>query len=240
VNLYLLVEGSKTEPQIYEAWIGYVFPCLRRVKDRDEIKHNHCYIFEGSGYNYTKTRVQAALEDAVAVGCVDHLILCFDSDYRTFEETFSEIEAELLAAQDIMQSVSDQFPPISIIIQNRCIETWLLGNTKVVRSSDENLREHVDFYNVAVDDPELMLHRVESRQRAVARYHKEYLKAVFRAAGESYSESSPGIAMNSDYLEALIARHVETGHLLFFRRLLDLWQHLGSPLFADRPLPPPS
>ena len=43
MNIYLLMEGSKTEPVVYNSWINYVAPHMSQVKKLSDIKENNFY-----------------------------------------------------------------------------------------------------------------------------------------------------------------------------------------------------
>lgn len=50
MNIYLLMEGSKTEPVVYNAWINHVAPHMSQVKKLSDIKENNFYIISSQGY----------------------------------------------------------------------------------------------------------------------------------------------------------------------------------------------
>lgn len=38
MNLYFLVEGKRTERKVYPAWLAYLLPELKQVKNYDEVE----------------------------------------------------------------------------------------------------------------------------------------------------------------------------------------------------------
>jgi hypothetical protein len=50
VNLLFLVEGEKTEPKVYRAWLKHLFPDLIFVERPEDMMGNTCRIVEGRGY----------------------------------------------------------------------------------------------------------------------------------------------------------------------------------------------
>ena len=57
MNLYFLLEGEKTEVQLYPAWIKFLKPQLQQVDFISQIDVNNFYIFSAGGipsiYNHT-------------------------------------------------------------------------------------------------------------------------------------------------------------------------------------------
>lgn len=49
MNLYFVLEGEKTEVQLYPKWIEYVLPELSQVDFEKDVVNNHYYIFSGGG-----------------------------------------------------------------------------------------------------------------------------------------------------------------------------------------------
>ena len=50
MNLLFLVEGAKTEPKIYQAWLQHLFPQLTFVAKPEEMTTHCCRIIIGCGY----------------------------------------------------------------------------------------------------------------------------------------------------------------------------------------------
>ena len=50
MNLLFLVEGGKTEPKVYKAWLQHLFPSLTFVVRPEDMTMNTCRIIAGNGY----------------------------------------------------------------------------------------------------------------------------------------------------------------------------------------------
>lgn len=50
MNIYMLMEGSRSEPIIYDAWIKYLSPNMTRVYDLNLIDDDKFYITSSDGY----------------------------------------------------------------------------------------------------------------------------------------------------------------------------------------------
>lgn len=221
MNLLLLVEGSESEPRIYDAWLRHLFPELRRVETCSLLTDSTFCIVAGHGYPHVLNHVTQALDEIGRSGRVDHFLICVDSDFRSLEATREALLACLPA--------SGPRVPTHIVVQRRCIETWLLGHQALVAAaSGPEARRFRERYDVAVYDPELL--ECPERPRRVSQHHKAYLRAVL----PGYHEAEPGPALSADYFHALIERHNTTGHLATFGHLLAIWRQLAChPLSAE-------
>jgi hypothetical protein len=78
---------------------------------------------------------------------------------------------------------------VSEIVQNPCVETWLLGNRlkypRLIHNS--TLKEFTTFYNVHCWDPEKM--PLIPSQRTIGRFHARYLKLMLNAQNIYYSKT---------------------------------------------------
>jgi hypothetical protein len=217
VNLYLIVEGRRTEPRLYRAWLPHLYPGISEVRRVEDIAGCHFFLVPGMGYPSLLHRIQAACRDCQRWS-FDHLLICADAESCEAEVHRREIEGTVLASRCTI--------PCTIIVADCCIETWLLGNAKVIRRhpTTEALRDWLAWYDVRQLDPERMPSHPQHRTRAVT--HKECLKGVFRERGLNYSEKHPGEAASPGYLEQLVARGRTSRaqgapHLASFMSLVD-------------------
>lgn len=222
MNLYLLVEGERTEKKVYRAWIAHVFPNLEQVYRIEDIKDNHFFLLAGYGYPSYLQRIPTALTDIKRHGNIDHFLICVDAEENTVEAKRAEI-------QEIISKSTD-FAPCHIIIHNCCMETWFLGNRKIFRPHphSKKLVEFIRFYDVSRDDPEEM--GCPSDYPTRAQFHDEYLKEIFRERGLSYNKRRPAEVIERYYFNELIKRNTKTGHLATFGELIELWKTLGGRL----------
>ncbi len=222
MNLYLLVEGRRTERQVYRSWLTHVFPKLREVRRIEDVTDNHFLIVSGYGYPSYMRRITAGARDIEAHGAIDLFLICIDAEENTLEEKLAEVE-------DVVPSACRAIA--RVIVHDCCIESWFLGHRKVVRRQPERpeLRRMLDFYDVVEDDPEAMPCMAGYSTRA--RFHEAYLREVFRERGLAYSKDLPRSVQDRPYLEELVRRRMQTGHLASFGRLLEVWQEMGAEAF---------
>ncbi|MFS8070014.1 MAG: hypothetical protein ACMG6S_26920, partial [Byssovorax sp.] len=159
MNLYFLVEGLRTEKQVYRRWVEHVFPSLSQVQNVAEMTANSWYIISGYGIPSYKRRIRDALEDIKDNPAVDHFFICIDAEEDSYEARFTEVEAEV-RKWETETRVRDRNPSfrIHIIVQNCCVETWFLGHARMMRRTPSSavLAEYKRFYDVREDDPEHM------------------------------------------------------------------------------------
>ena len=225
MNIYFLVEGNRTEKKIYPQWLKYLVPKLKRVKYHDQVTSNNYYLISGEGYPaMLHDGLDNAIDKIQETKNYDYLVLCVDAD----EESVKERE------QYIREFIEDKNPDLGkteiiIIVQNRCIETWLLGNSNLFDSRQpmkSPLSEYADYYDVSKNDPELM---GAFEMRNHADFHVKYLQATFRAKELKYTKKNPGEAQKKHYLEAIQKRVKENPtHLQTFQSFLDFCEILNS------------
>jgi len=228
MNLFFLVEGEKTEVKIYKKWVEHTFPQLTFVKNIQLVTTNCFCIFPAGGYPKIFTDEPSPLDicltDITKHGSIDHFFICLDSEEEDYKIRFKEVETELETLNEIGISSSVQ-TSIHIIVQHCCIETWFLGNTKMLRKNpqSQNLLEFKKFYDVSINDPELM--DCPDGYLTKASFHLEYLKKMLKEKNPNltYTKKYQGPTTEKAYLEALRQRCEKTGHLSSLKRLFDIW-----------------
>lgn len=219
MNLYFLVEGRRTERRIYPKWLAYLLPHFSRIENPDEATTNTYYLISGQGYpRMLDVQLPNSVADINSVGKYDYLIVVLDADELTVQERLAEVNSSINEQKLNINSSTT----LRVIVQNRCIETWLLGNRRVFprNPQDSKLREYIAHFDVAQNDPELSL---AFPKMLHSEYHLEYIKAVFRERGLTYTKENPGHSLDNSYLEALQDRvAVSTNHLLSFQQFLSL------------------
>ena len=208
MNIYVLVEG-KTEKVVYKTWIPYVNPDLTYVNYPVELADNQFAIVSAMGYPDYLELIDSAVEDVVSSAAIDRLVVAIDSEEMTRAEKYDEVEARI---QSIDRSIDYR-----IIVQHFCLETWALGNRRVVRAlpQEANLKLFKGVYDVRVRDPgELPAYKEWNR----AQFAYRFLRAAFRDRWGSltYSKSNPSQLRNKSYLEQLDYRLSATGHIESF------------------------
>jgi hypothetical protein len=218
MNLYFLVEGKRTERKVYPAWLAYLLPELKQVKSYDEVKKNNYYLFSAEGYpSIIDVHLPNAIADIQQQGNYNYLVVCLDAE----ENTVSEIEQEIY---DFLNAEKIQMGNIKLvlIIQNRCFETWFLGNRKIYsrQPQDSPLLDYTRYYDISVNCPELMGKYQDFNTHA--QFHEAYLKELFRAKNINYSKKNPGDVLKPYYIEELLTRiRVHNQHLPSFKNFID-------------------
>jgi hypothetical protein len=218
MNLYFILEGEITEVLLYPKWINYILPNYKQVFLEKDVKENNFYIFSGGGipsiYNHTINAIKDINDNPV----FDKLIVCLDGEEIGVEARITE------AKEKIAQSGVKLTPSCNIdfVIQNICIETWFLGNRKIVKKIPEGLllKEFIEHYNVTIKDPE-GLEKIE-RFKNLAHFHYSYFREILKEHNLSYKKSNPKIVLEKSFFDELEKRVNETEHLSTFKQLLTL------------------
>jgi len=219
MSLYLLVEGDQTEPLIYASWLRHCLPTWRRVERVEDVEDDTFFMISGRGYPSYLNRIKAAIADVQTHG-VRWLWICVDSEEMSHEQKTNEI-----------RSILDEchaFQGTRVIVQHCCLETWLLGNAKVVKRVPENepLRSYMAHYDVVQEDPEKMPSMPGFETRA--RFHLAYLRKVFEERSDRYAKNNPGGAKEHYYLRELIRRRMTTEHISSFAALVSAFREIGA------------
>lgn len=218
MNLYFILEGDKTEVILYPQWIEYVLTNYSKVNFENEATENSYYIFSGGGipsiYNHTVNAIKNINDNPI----YDKLIVCLDGEEIGVEARLNEIKSYIdKSGVKLTESCEIHF-----VIQNICIETWFLGNRKIVKKIPEGLklREFLAHYDVTENDPELM-NKIDS-YRNKAHFHYSYFREILKEHNLTYSKSKPKVVMEKTYFEQLEKRTKDTEHIPTFKQLLDL------------------
>ena len=214
MNLYVVVEGRRSEKRIYGTWLPLLFPGHARIEDPESAAGSHFYLVSGGGYpNYKRIISQAVLDIARMVPRYQHLMVCVDAEDATVDERRAELEPCLKGC------------PIgaTVIVQDCCIETWLLGNRRLVPEvpKSTNFSAFKAHFDVRSSDPERMAAPAEHAGSRAA-WHAAYLRAAVADRDLSTTKKHPGEAGGPAALDQLQRRVSETGHLRSLARLLAL------------------
>lgn len=220
MNIYILVEGEETELQLYPQWLSYLLPELSRVNTFNRVIENNYYIFSGQGipsiYNHTVN----AIKDINALkNKYDYLIVALDADELSVEKRAERV-LEKIKEAEIELNPNCQ---LEIIVHNKCVETWFLGNRKVYKRNPQSERflEYSKHYNVEENDPELM--EKLPRFATTSQFHEAYLREMLNEYNIRYRKSRPNEVLKPYYLEELIKRvEDESTHLQSFSKFLKL------------------
>lgn len=221
MNLYFLVEGHQTERKVYPKWLEHLVPHLSQIRDSFLLCENDCldntfFLFDGAGYPSLLNHIEGSIKDINAIGRFDYFVICVDAEDSSVEERKQGIFDHI---QNL--NISLEKTQIVILVQNPCIETWMLGNRRVYLRTpqDPDLLRYTTHYNVMENDPELMS-SINSEMNK-AQFHEAYLKKMLAQRNISYTKRHPRGVVERSYLEELINRQHETNHLSSFSDFLN-------------------
>ena len=196
MNLYMIVEGKKTETSVYPAWLSILAPNLQRVSDPRAITDNCYYLFSGEGipsiYNHACNAILDIQQINKGYNKYDYFLICLDTEEGTREDINREFKEYL-----IKNKVNPQGVNVVICEHKVCMETWFLGNR----------------------DPELMPSFDSEKNKA--EYHLYYLKKMFAERNMIYKKTKTDEVQDSQYLNQLISRYKETGQIATFGQWFD-------------------
>lgn len=217
MNLYFLVEGRRTERKVYPRWLSYLVPELTEVRSPDKAVKNSYYVFSGNGYpSILDNHLVNSVADVNALGNYDYLVMCIDADEASVHERRAEVE-KYISDNAVELKGSTKF---ILIIQNRCIETWCLGNKRVYKNNPKSstLIEYINFYNVKTNDPELI---GNFDFETHAQFHEAYLSEMLLERNMRYTKKHPQAVTDEAYLNELILRANSSPHIETFKDFLD-------------------
>ncbi len=224
MNIYFLVEG-KTERRIYPKWLSHLLPDFTRIENAYDAAKQNFYLFYGGGfpsllYNHLKN----AIEEINDIDKYNYLVICLDADEFSVEERRNEV-FQFIEKQKL---TLNNFTELVVIVQNRCIETWFLGNASILKTNTEkeDLKNFISFYNVAENDPEQMPSHRNFRNHAS--FHEAYLKEILQERNIAYSKAFPKAVDEKYYLDKLINRFSTTQHISSFGDFLDFCKKISN------------
>ena len=216
MNIYVVVEGEIASKKIYQSWVPFVNPHLNYVDHISEIEHNNFSVLMGGGQPGILERIDGAIADVNNYKNVDRLVIALDSEDFTLEERYEWVYQHV--------SPKNCRAEIWIVIQHFCFEAWALGNVAIVSPNpkDLKLREYKNFYDVRVNDPE-MLPPYPPEEINRAHFAEKYLRrAVLDSSNgqATYTKSNSNALLNRSYFDRLKRRLEQTGHISSFRGFL--------------------
>jgi len=231
MNVYFLVEGKRCERKLYPSWLAYAVPHLRRVSALSQVVADNYFLVSGEGYpSILGDHLPNAIKDVETVGVFDYLVVVLDAEEQSVAERRGEVQRAVQRSRTRLRSAR-----LEILVQNRCLETWLLGNRRmfVRQAGSQELRRYIAHYDVHVHDPEQM--PAFQGFSTHAQFHLAYLKAIFGERSMVYSKNNPGHAADASYFEQLRHRVQECpGHLATFASFVSLCERLVPPVRQPR------
>ena len=218
MNLYVIVEGKSTEPQVYSAWLHILAPHLTKIDDAWDVDDNNYYLFSSNGIPSIYQHVANAIADINEInagdkGKYDYLIVCLDTEEETREYIEEQINKVL---EDNGVALKDA--KLLVFEQKVCMETWFLGNRRVFKSNaqDAELLNYISEYNVRNQNPEVMGNLRPDKFSTKAKFHLDYLKRMLKERNIKYSKTNPSAVCQKSYLDQLISRYEETNDIQSF------------------------
>lgn len=226
MNIYFLVEGKRTEMKVYPKWLSILVTKLNRVQWHHEaVKNNYC-IFTGDGFpSLLDNHLKNSIEDINDSGNYNYLVICLDSDDDSIEERKQQV-IDFIEKEKIELNPRTQ---LVIIVQNKCFETWFLGNQRIFKSNPNSpfLVDCINHYNVKINDPELM-EKPATFEQTTAIFHSVYLQEILAERRIQYSKKNPQGVIEKYFLEELIKRNEKTNHLKSFKEFLDFCEKINN------------
>ncbi|MEM1215749.1 MAG: hypothetical protein AAGJ82_08705 [Bacteroidota bacterium] len=235
MNLYILVEGRSTERKVYPKMLTtFLEGQLQQVDRLTDVSNNHFFLLTANGYPRIFTTILGnTIQDINAINSFDYLVICIDTDEGSVADRKEELTRHLQRLKEQNIQLNDRCK-IKLVAQNRCIETWFLGNKTVYKSNpqSEYLRRYQKFYNVSRNDPELL--PVIAGFDTHAAFHFDYLREMLAARNIRYSKKHPRDVAELHYLQALVERSQKDGHLASFRDFYDFCKQLHTELVPHK------
>lgn len=230
MNVYFLVEGTMAEPTVYQSWLNHLVPKLQPVEAYLEATAWHYHLVSiGGKWGNRVTKISRALQEVEEHGNYDYLVVCIDAEENTVAEVNEGLEALLAApTTTFKRQQTGQQTELIVIVQNRCLETWFLGNRALYPQISPHSQELADFmryYDASQNDPELMGQETFATH---AQFHKRYFWRLFYEQGIKNKRLQLEQAAKPRFLQQLETRvRDEPTHLQSFQTFLAFCQQLN-------------
>ena len=187
------------------------------------IAENNFSIISGGGFPSYFDVIESAIEDVNFYNTIDRLVIAIDSEDLSYSDKLNEMTEYL-----------SQFKckaEIKIVIQHFCLETWALGNRRIVKPNPQSqkLIQYKRFYNVRSADPELLpSYEIEELNRA--QFAEIYLRKALndKFKNLTYSKRNPKALLNSKYFQRVKERFEQTGHIKSFDDFLTAFSKIDK------------
>ena len=218
MNFYIVVEGDQTEMSVYPAWLSLLAPTYTRIENAWDVDDNNYYIFTGGGIPSIFKHVRNSVLDINSINAkgekkYDYLLVCLDTEEESRDYILERIDKELKSS-----GVELLDAELVVFEHKVCMETWFLGNQNVFKDNPQNAEylKYIRHFNVGTDNPEEMQNMDENRFATTAKFHLRYLKIMLEERNMTYSKNNTIAVQQQAYLEQLIKRFEETGHIATF------------------------
>ncbi len=224
MNVYFIVEGEITEAKLYPRWLSFYIPELTRVDRLSQVTKNNYFLICAGGIPNIYNHIINAIKDVNDYPVFDYLVACLDGEEIGVNRR-REILNRKIKESGINLSSKCKFESI---IQNPCVETWLLGNKKIAKRTPQNglLLEYMKFYDVRNYDPELMGAFPGFNNRA--KFHYSYLRETLSERRLIYRKDKPEEVLKKGYWEQLVKRTIDTDHLASLKECFNFFSTLKN------------
>lgn len=220
MNIYILVEGSRTEPIVYPKLLEFLLPDFKRVDNYKDVVDKNYYLFSANGFPSILDDLQNAIDEINDFGNYDVLMVCLDQD------NYSRISMEDRVNSSIIRPLVNC--RLEIILQNKCFETWFLGNRKIVkRHPSSEFTQYLEFFNVRTSNPEVM-GKFVSYENSESQFHAHYLTKMLAERKCYYSKSNPKAICTKSYINEMVNRVKNTADLDTFRKFVNLCESINN------------
>jgi hypothetical protein len=222
MNLYIIVEGRRTEKKIYPVWIKYVNPTLRQISNLDEFTTDCYIIYSAQGIGDYEKVISQAIKDVNSHPEIDYLVISTDSEEISLEKRKSLLENFII-------NLNFDLTKVRLIIQHFCIEAWALGNKKAFKRNPSNktLCNYYNFYNAMENDPEEMPNYNEDIFGSKAQFAFDYLTLALKEKYDHlrYEKGHPALIKKESYFKQLKERLENDNHIKSFQMFLDAFKN---------------
>jgi len=233
MNVYFLVEGRRTEKKIYPKWLSHLVPELTKIDFFDDVKEFNYKLFSGFGFPHLLHKhLRSSVEEVNESGNYDYFVICLDADESSVVDRIDEVN-NFMGQEGIVLIDKTKFV---IIVQNRTIESWLLGNPRIYKRNPTRskiLKQLITYYNVSTHDPELMIEE-EDFEGSIGDFHFLYLREYLLERNISYTKEHPREVTEKYFLNKLIERNSDTSHLASFEFFLEFCKDLRKQILERK------
>ncbi len=86
MNLYFLLEGKRTEPQLYRRWLRHALPDLHEVRHVGELTDGGFMLRSAGGYPQILERIRESVADIESSGVPLHqFFVCLDAEEDSYD-----------------------------------------------------------------------------------------------------------------------------------------------------------
>ncbi len=206
---------------LYPKWLSYSLPDYTQYAKPEDAQTggNGYYLISGYGIPSIYDHIRDAIATIQAAGSYDLFVVSLDAEDESFAVRYAEIEEQI--ARHTLPEGCQSF----IVVQDCCIETWLLSNATAITNpppNNCNAAAFFDHYDVTENDPEL-LPKPEGERGSRAKYHTKYLKGVLTACvGRGYVKGRSGPYCDEAYWQGMCGRlDSHPQHMNSFRRFVN-------------------